>query len=58
MLTRAETKVKEMHQTVDSLKNETKKLEVISFISHVFGAQVNDFTNSNFILKSFVIVVF
>lgn len=27
MLTRAETKVKEMHQTVDSLKNETKKLE-------------------------------
>lgn len=31
MLARAETKVKEMRQTVDILRNETKKLEVTSF---------------------------
>lgn len=31
MLTRAETKVKEMRQTVDILRNESKKLEVLSF---------------------------
>lgn len=31
MLARAETKVKEMRQTVDILRNESKKLEVMSF---------------------------